>query len=274
MTDDDARPIVLRVSVDGAQRLLQAWHDGRLEQALGFPVESLLVTPAFAPLPPEGGPGAASPPSSPTPPVPPPAADRGSLDKKKLGLGLLLLLLAMLGGALVLVRPDEVRTAASQTRATSMSRAVEPQAGIESKALPPEEPEPMATEPAALVDSDAGASTGAPPEPSTTTGETGHETESTASTGDPTEPSVAAKPMSERKAPRKGKRRRSRTFRHYRCEPAAGGFAIVVHARDDHEARVKACGSESDEGCMGSMGCELKAEVVEEVEDDEPEGAP
>jgi len=48
----------LRVSVDGAQRLLHAWKDGRLEKTLGFPIESLQIHTPFTPT---GGGGSGPP---------------------------------------------------------------------------------------------------------------------------------------------------------------------------------------------------------------------
>jgi hypothetical protein len=70
MTDDPSDPSdpsesgeplewTLSVSMDGAQRLIQAWKDGRLEQTLGFPIESLRIHTPFTPT---GGGGPSEPP--------------------------------------------------------------------------------------------------------------------------------------------------------------------------------------------------------------------
>lgn len=56
---DEPLDWTLRVSVDGAQRLLHAWKDGRLEKTLGFPIESLQIHTPFTPTP--GGGGSAPP---------------------------------------------------------------------------------------------------------------------------------------------------------------------------------------------------------------------
>lgn len=56
---DEPLDWTLRVSVDGAQRLIDAWKDGRLEKTLGFPIESLQIHTPFTPTP--GGGGSAPP---------------------------------------------------------------------------------------------------------------------------------------------------------------------------------------------------------------------
>lgn len=56
---DEPLDWTLRVSVDGAQRLMHAWKDGRLEKTLGFPIESLQIHTPFTPTP--GGGGSAPP---------------------------------------------------------------------------------------------------------------------------------------------------------------------------------------------------------------------
>jgi hypothetical protein len=56
---DEPLEWTLQMSMDGAQRLIHAWKDGRLEQTLGFPIESLRIHTPFTPT---GGGGPSEPP--------------------------------------------------------------------------------------------------------------------------------------------------------------------------------------------------------------------
>jgi hypothetical protein len=66
IASDEPLSWTLRVSVDGAQRLIHAWKDGRLEQTLGFPIAALQIHTPFTPTP--GG-GSGPPPEEDSRPI-------------------------------------------------------------------------------------------------------------------------------------------------------------------------------------------------------------
>lgn len=270
-------PLLVRVSVDGAQRLLDAWHDGRLERALGFPVASLQIHTPFAPAPPSG--------AGPAAPAPAPAPMPGSAPgtpRWKLGLGVVVGVLAlMLALATLLVRAPQ--------RATPVLEAPAPEGGagarssmVEASTSHSAESSGAAAElsstsgvestnaaAAAASTSGTGVDTDPPAGSSSTASEendTGLVAPMSTSTSTGTEvgavpeaQSSGAASLPKKKAVRPPPPKAlapERIDSHYHCQTEGAGFAIVVQARTAAAAKVAACGSAGDsEVCIATTDC-------------------
>jgi hypothetical protein len=332
---ESAEPLqwTLRVSVDGAQRLIHAWKDGRLEKTLGFPIEALQIHTPFTPTPGGGSPGPAPEddsrpitllpwdgitiagvavvqeagasaagsaalqgPGAESAPLPrigglgasaaPPPEGRSGSGAKKVAVASGLVLAALVAAWLARSSPIPEATSTAEafvSDAGGLSVMPAPAFPTEEAKGPPAAPESAGAQaeaegpPAALEGAGAQAEAktlseiasepvapalgGALPPSSGT--ESGLASEGVASEGEaggqPRSKQGAGGMAGSKKAgdkPRSKRKKDVALYSHYQCVTEGAAFSIVVHGRNEAEAKANACGGSDHAACIAATSCE------------------